>query len=104
MSDYIKRSTVLCYLDGVATADEMAMNIARAAAKRIPAEDVVPVLKGQCERLTFEGNFCDIALCTSVPGGSFCEDGYCSQRKVWERLKAYEDTGLTPEQVRSIAE
>lgn len=50
------------------------------------------------ERLTFEGNFCDIAQCSSTPGGSFCEDGACSQRKVWERLKAYEDTGLTPEQ------
>ena len=43
------------------------------------------------ERLTFEGNFCDIAQCSEVPGGSFCEDGSCSQKKVWERLKAYED-------------
>ena len=43
------------------------------------------------ERLTFEGNFCDIAMCAEVRGGSFCEDGYCSQRKVWERLKRYED-------------
>ena len=43
------------------------------------------------ERLTFEGNFCDIAQCLEVRGGSFCEDGYCSQRKVWERLKEYED-------------
>lgn len=51
------------------------------------------------ERLTFEGNFCDIAQCESVPGGSFCENGSCSQREVWERLKAYEDTGLTPEKV-----
>lgn len=42
-------------------------------------------------RLTFEGNFCDIAKCLETPGGSFCEDGYCSQRKVWERLKYYED-------------
>lgn len=43
------------------------------------------------ERLTFDGNFCDISQCTSTPGGSFCEDGSCSARKVWERLKAYED-------------
>ena len=42
-------------------------------------------------RLTFEGNFCDIAMCQEVRGGSFCKDGYCSQYKVWERLKAYED-------------
>lgn len=47
MDEYIKRSTVLNYLDCVAAADEMAMNIAKAAVKRIPAEDVVPVLKGQ---------------------------------------------------------
>lgn len=46
---------------------------------------------GTGKRLTFEGNFCDIAMCTAVPGGSFCESGYCSQRKVWERLKQYED-------------
>ena len=51
------------------------------------------------ERLTFEGNFCDIAMCQDVPGGSFCENGACSQRKVWERLKAYEDTGLEPEEI-----
>ena len=43
------------------------------------------------ERLTFEGNFCDIAKCSNTPGGSFCEDRRCSQREVWERLKAYED-------------
>lgn len=43
------------------------------------------------ERLTFDGLFCDIAMCVETPGGSFCEDGYCSQRKVWERLKYYED-------------
>jgi hypothetical protein len=44
-------------------------------------------------RLTFEGNFCDIAQCRELP----CPyNGACSQRKVWERLKAYEDTGLEP--------
>ena len=48
------------------------------------------------ERLTFEGNFCDIAQCDVIPGGSYCESGSCTQRKVWERLKAYEDTGLEP--------
>lgn len=50
------------------------------------------------ERLTFEGNFCDIAQCDVIPGGSYCKSGSCTQRKVWERLKAYEDTGLEPEQ------
>lgn len=42
-------------------------------------------------RLTFDGLFCDIAMCKETPGGTFCEDGACSQRKVWERLKEYED-------------
>ena len=46
------------------------------------------------ERLTFDGNFCDIAQCKELP----CPyNGSCSQRKVWERLKAYEDTELDPE-------
>lgn len=43
------------------------------------------------ERLTFEGNFCGIAKCEDTPGGSFCEYGYCDQRRVWERLKGIED-------------
>lgn len=51
------------------------------------------------ERLTFDGSFCDIAKCAETPGGSFCENGACSQRKVWERLKDYEDTGLEPEEI-----
>lgn len=54
------------------------------------------------ERLTFDGNFCDIAQCTRTPGGSFCEDGSCSARKVWERLKAYEDTHMMPSDVTSM--
>ena len=46
------------------------------------------------ERLTFEGNFCDIAHCRELP----CPyDGSCTQKEVWERLKAYEDTGLSPQ-------
>lgn len=51
------------------------------------------------ERLTFDGNFCDIAQCKEIP----CPyNGACSARKVWERLKAYEDTGLTPKEVHKI--
>ena len=52
------------------------------------------------KRITFEGDFCDIALCGETRYGSFCEDGSCSQRKVWERLKEYEDTGFSPEEVK----
>ena len=46
------------------------------------------------ERLTFEGNFCDIAQCRelSCPYG-----GNCSQKQVWDRLKEYEDSGLSPQ-------
>lgn len=53
------------------------------------------------ERLTFEGNFCDIARC----GYPTCpyKDG-CSQKQVWERLKAYEDTGLSHEKVSWMKE
>lgn len=45
------------------------------------------------ERLTFEGNFCDIAQCLELP----CPyNNACTQRQVWERLKKYEDSGLSP--------
>ena len=51
------------------------------------------------ERLTFDGNFCDISQCREMP----CRyDGNCSQKQVWERLKAYEDTGLEPEAVETV--
>lgn len=50
------------------------------------------------DRLTFEGNFCDISRCQGeYRMTSKCADGPCSQRKVWERLKDYEDTGLEPD-------
>ena len=46
------------------------------------------------ERLTFEGNFCDLAQCRD----SACrQSGTCTQKQVWERLKAYEDAGLSPQ-------
>ena len=46
------------------------------------------------ERLTFEGNFCDIAQCSELP----CKHGgNCTQKQVWERLKQFEDVFKTPE-------
>ena len=46
------------------------------------------------DRLTFEGNFCDISKC----GYRVCpHDGNCSQKQVWERLKQFEDVFKTPE-------
>ena len=45
-------------------------------------------------RITFEGNFCDIAQCRELP----CKyDGNCTQKEVWERLKQFEDAVQTPE-------
>ena len=56
------------------------------------------------ERLTFEGNFCDISQCRELP----CKyGGNCSQKQVWSRLKEYEDAGLSPQacaQSREIEE
>ena len=51
------------------------------------------------ERLTFEGNFCEIARC----GYPTCpyKDG-CSQKQVWERLKQYEDSKLSPEDAANL--
>lgn len=52
------------------------------------------------ERLTFDGNFCDIAQCRELP----CPyDNNCTQKQVWERLKAYEDAGLMPAEVLSMS-
>ena len=52
-------------------------------------------------RLTFDGNFCDIAQCRELP----CPyDGNCTQKQVWERLKAYEDTGLSSQACAQAAE
>lgn len=41
------------------------------------------------KRLTVdtELSFCDIAQCDSIPGGSFCEDGRCDQRRCYETLR-----------------
>lgn len=51
------------------------------------------------ERLTFEGNFCEIAQCACIK----CPyDTDCSQKQVWERLKQYEDTKRTPEQIEAL--
>lgn len=55
------------------------------------------------DRLTFEGNFCDISLCLETPGGAYCKNSPCSQYQVWQRLKQYEDTGLSPHEVAELA-
>lgn len=51
------------------------------------------------ERLTFEGNFCEIAQCACME----CPyDTNCSQKQVWERLKQYEDSKLSPEDAANL--
>ena len=53
------------------------------------------------ERITFEGNFCDISMCSENP----CPyNGMCSQRQTWERLKKYEDSGLDPQDIISAVD
>ena len=53
------------------------------------------------DRITFEGNFCDIAMCRESP----CPyNGMCSQRETWERLKKYEDAGLEPQDIISAVD
>lgn len=49
---------------------------------------------GQRSIRTRRGNFCEIAQCRELP---CTHGGSCTQRKVWEKLKAYEDLGLEPE-------
>ena len=49
------------------------------------------------ERLTYDGNFCDISQCRELP----CPyNNACTQRQVWEKLKAYEDLGFEPEEYK----
>lgn len=51
------------------------------------------------KRITFEGNFCEIARCREVK----CPyDTACSQKQVWERLKSYEDSKLSPEDAANL--
>ena len=51
------------------------------------------------DRQTFEGSFCEIARCKEVK----CPyDTECSQKQVWERLKAYEDSRLSPEDAANL--
>lgn len=49
------------------------------------------------DRLTFDGNFCDISQCREL---HTCPYTACTQRQVWEKLKAYEDLGLEPDECK----
>lgn len=58
------------------------------------------------KRLTVDTDlpFCDIAKCDFIPGGSFCEDGRCDQRRCYEKLREYERSNLEPEALRKTRE
>lgn len=43
------------------------------------------------ERITFDGNFCDIIMCHNEDGSSSCEKGTCDLKRTWERLKEIEN-------------
>ena len=50
------------------------------------------------KRLTYEADYCeDIAYCN--PRESSCPEGGCLKKQLWEKLKAYEDTGLSPSEI-----
>ena len=53
------------------------------------------------KRLTHAGNYCDhVAMCD--PGESYCGPRGCRNKQIWDKLKAYEDTGLSPEEVNAL--
>ena len=52
------------------------------------------------ERLTTDTSFCEFSLCDADP--EVC--GTCDNQKRWERLQAYEQTGLEPETIRGIVQ
>lgn len=58
------------------------------------------------KRLTADTDitFCDIAKCDFVPGGSFCEDGRCDQRRCYEKLREYERSNLEPGKLQKAQE
>lgn len=52
-------------------------------------------------RLTYAADYCTaVAYCDRSE--SCCGKNGCRPKQIWERLKEYEDTGLTPEEVRVV--
>lgn len=50
------------------------------------------------ERLTTDTGFCEFSLCDADP--EVC--GTCDNQKRWERLQAYEQTGLEPDEIKTV--
>ena len=56
------------------------------------------------DRLTIEGLFCDIAQCrNSDCHGASLQNEACDSKRVYERLRAYENIGLSPEEAADVA-
>ena len=53
------------------------------------------------DRLTKAGNACDIMQCLSPDCAGNDPKQWCDTRRVYERLREYEDTGLTPEEIKA---
>lgn len=51
-------------------------------------------------RLTTDETYCEYRLCDADP--EVC--GTCDNQKRWERLQAYERTGLEPETIRGVVQ
>ncbi len=59
------------------------------------------------ERLTTKSNsrYCDITHCkTSLNDEGVCIYGTCLEQEMWKKLRAYEDSGLEPEEVAVLAQ
>ena len=53
------------------------------------------------KRLTNHESYCDLNRCDPRE----ClrsRSGGCKGKQLWDRLRAYEDTGLTPEQIHAL--
>lgn len=50
------------------------------------------------ERLTTNTSLCEFSLCDADP--EVC--GTCDNQKRWERLQAYEQTGLEPDEIKTV--
>ena len=46
----------------------------------------------------------DLSFCDLAPGGSFCEDGRCDQRRCYEKLREYERSNLEPGKLQKAQE
>ena len=123
MAEYIDREVMMAEIDDAMDADGMGFTVGctvKRYLKRQPIADVAPVVHGQwipdddswaCS-VCHEENACAYnkylvhfdrycPQCGAKMDGSI--DNH-HQQELWERLKAYEETGLTPERAQELAD